>query len=431
MRVMLIAALLLFTGLAAASPLDAALATAKSRQQPVLLDFHAPWCYSCYFMKKNVLTGAEWAKVERNTVVLEVDADSPEGAALKEQFAVKALPSYLVLNAEGKELGRISAERTRAQFYPELAAITRRNTSLDALRVQAAQGGKGSLAALRSVLAAHLARNEGQIGLDWFASLPATASTPAAQDAGIQRSLARLQLKAAAKTKQPEACLAAAEQALTGKLDCESPYDLDAAISCSAPQASDHRRGFFAVQAPRFEQLLSSRVLAKKQGCADARSAVFALADLYEAQGNAAARAATLQKGIAYFAPKIAKTAKADRNAADNLRVFYEATGDNARLDALLEKLLVAYPEDYVYANRYARVLAARGAHEQALPRFAQAAAQAYGINRLKNAQARVQSLLALGRVDEARSVASEALKANGPWFPDETAKLKSLLPAA
>lgn len=431
------AALLLLVSLLAApapaqqGPLEAALAEAKAKQAPVLLDFHAPWCYSCYFMAKNVLTGPEWAQVQRNTVVLGVDADSPEGAALKERYAVKALPSYVVVNAEGEELGRISAERTRQQFYRELAAITRRNATLDALRTQAAAGSQGSLAATRTVLAAHLARNEGQQGLEWFATLPEPARQVAEKDAAAQRTLARLSLRAAAKSKQPQACLAAAEKALKGVLDCESPYDLDVAVQCSAPEASDYRRGFLQAQAPRFERLLSGTVLVKRQGCADARSAVFALAQLYEAQGNAAGKAATFKKGIAYFEPKVARNPREDRNAADNLRVFYDAAGEAAKLDALLGKLVAAYPEDYVYANRYARVLAARGEHEKALPWFAKAAGNAYGLNRLKNAQARVQSLLALQRADEARAVAGEALKANGPWFPDEIAKLKSLLPAA
>ena len=412
--------------------LDEGLNAARAKQVPVLLDFHAPWCYSCYFMKKNVLTGLEWSTVERSTVVIDIDADSPEGTALKEQFAVKALPSYVVLNAEGQELGRISAERTRAQFYGELAAITARNSSLEALRLEAASGGKRSVSATRMVLSAHLARGEGQQGLDWFATLPAAVQADAIQRGDkLPRTLARLQLKAAANTKQPEACLAAAEKALAGSLDCESAYDLNAAMTCSAPEASDHRRGFLAAQAPRFETLLSRTVLGKPQGCADARTAVFVLADLYKMQGNDAAKTAVFQKGIAYFEPKIAKSPKADRNAADNLRVFYEAAAENSKLDALLERLVAAYPDDYVYANRYARVLAARGAHEQALPWFAKASKKAYGINRLKNAQARMQSLLALKRGDEARQVAAEALKANGPWFPEETAKLKALLSAA
>ncbi len=434
MRNLLIATILFASSVLAhaeGSPLDAALAEAKAKQQPVLLDFHAPWCYSCYFMKKTVLNGAEWASVERTTVVLEVDADSPEGAALKDKFSVKALPNYVVLNAEGQELGRINAERTRQQFYSELGAITKRNTTVEALRTKAATGGKGSLAATQIVLAGYLARNEGQGGLDWFASLPATAQDPAKKDLAVQRTLSRLELKNAAKAKQPEACLVAAEKALMDKLDCESPYDLDAALECSKEDAGEHRKTFLTAQAPRFDKLLTATVLARKQGCADARSAVFSLADLYEAQGNTVAKAATFQKGIRYFEPKIAKSAKADRNAADNLRVFYDAAGDSAKLDALLEKLVVAYPDDYVYANRYARVLAARGEHEKALPWFAKAAEKAYGVNRLKNAQARVQSLLALKRADEAKLAASEALKANGPWFPEESAKLKALLPAA
>lgn len=420
---------------AAEGGLEAALAEAKAKQVPVLLDFHAPWCYSCYFMKKNVLTGAEWAQVQRNSVVLSVDADSPEGAALKERYAVKALPSYVVLNAAGEELGRISAERTRLQFYPELNSITRRNTTLDELRTRAAAGRKGSLAATRTVLAAHLARREGQAGLDWFATLPEPVRQTATADLTAQRTLARLELRAAADARRPEACLVAAEKALVGGmadgLDCESAYDLDVVLDCSVAAPAERRQAFLKAQAPRFDAFLIRTVLSPRQNCADVRSAVFAVADLHEALGDQPAKAATFQKGIAYFEPKIAKRFTADRNAADNLRVLYEAAGANAKFDALLQKLVVAYPEDYVYANRYARVLAARGEHDKALSFFAQAAEKAYGINRLKNAQGRVQSLMALQRAEEARAVAGEALKANGPWFPEEMAKLKALLPQA
>lgn len=432
MRSLLLSLLLLpFALHADGGLLDDALVEAKAKRTPVLLDFHAPWCYSCYYMKKNVLTGPEWAKVERETVVVEVDADSPEGAAIKEQFAVKALPSYVLLNFEGQELGRINAERTRKQFYGELAEITARNTSLDALRKEAADGGKRSVSATRLVLGTYLARNEAQQGLDWFATLkPATQADFRKRGDKAGRTLARLELKAAAKAKQPAACLVAADKAMAGALDCESPYDLDAALECTKDSA-DARKGWLTTQAPRFEKLLTGTVLSKSQGCADARSAVFALADLYEAQGDAKARSATLGKAIAYFEPKVAAGARTDRNAADNLRVLYDAAGEKDKLDALLEKLVAAYPEDYVYANRYARVLAARGEHEKALVWFAKASEKAYGINRLKNAQGRIGSLLALERKDEARQVASEALKANGPWFPEETAKLKALLPAA
>jgi thioredoxin-like negative regulator of GroEL len=404
--------------------LTQALATAKARQQPVLLDFHAPWCYSCYFMQKIVLNGPEWDKTQRETVVLDLDADSPEGAAIRDQYGVKALPNYVVINAEGEELGRINAERTRAQFYPELAAILKRNTTLDALREQAA---KGALPAMRGVLATHLARNEAQPGLDWFAALPAATRDAAAHDPEVQRTLARLSLKLAQAHQNPAACLASAEAAMQGSLDCESAYDLDAVLSCTE-SAPAQRKAFLAAAAPRFESLLRQHTLTPRQGCADARSIIFANVDLADARDDQAGKKAVLTRAIVYFEPKVKKDVKADRNAADNLRVLYEAAGETARFDALLLRQIAAYPDDYIYANRYARALAKRGEHERALPYFAQAAEHAYGINRLKNAQEQAKSLLALKRAEEARAVVAAALKANGPWFPDEAAKLKALV---
>ena len=74
----------LFFSLAAASAhgashdtqtVDEALAAAAREHRPLLLDFQAQWCYSCYFMATHVLTGPEWQKAEGRMRVLEVDAD--------------------------------------------------------------------------------------------------------------------------------------------------------------------------------------------------------------------------------------------------------------------------------------------------------------------------------------------------------------------
>jgi thiol:disulfide interchange protein len=66
---------------AESASVDAALARAKKAHAPVLLDFSAPWCYSCYFMATHVLNGVEWDALEARTIVATVDADSPDGAA--------------------------------------------------------------------------------------------------------------------------------------------------------------------------------------------------------------------------------------------------------------------------------------------------------------------------------------------------------------
>jgi len=52
-----VAAQLLPVSARAADAFDNALVDAQARHAPVLVDFTAPWCYSCYFMVQNVLTG--------------------------------------------------------------------------------------------------------------------------------------------------------------------------------------------------------------------------------------------------------------------------------------------------------------------------------------------------------------------------------------
>ena len=93
-----------------------------------------------------------------------------------------------------------------------------------------------------------------------------------------------------------------------------------------------------------------------------------------------------------------------------------------------MPKLMAAYPDDYVYAYRYGRSLLERGKPAEALPYLEQASAKAFGINRLSVATLRVKALLALNRRVDAENVVAATLKQNGPWFPEQAAKLKAAL---
>ena len=219
-------------------------------------------------------------------------------------------------------------------------------------------------------------------------------------------------------------------QALTQRaLGCERAYELGRYLEFAsvAPDAAAR----LSAQRPAIERLLADGVFGATP-CADQRSVVLVAADLYAAQTDRAAQQAMLQRAIGEVAKQIGDDLRKDRNLSDNLRVYTDQlaalTGDYAALDALMPKLIAAWPGDYVYASRYGRSLLARGRAAEALPYLEQAAQQAYGINRLKVAQERVQALQALDRGAEARVVVAEALKANGPWFPEEAAKLKALL---
>ncbi|HEX4896626.1 MAG TPA: thioredoxin family protein [Solimonas sp.] len=413
--------------IAAEADLPAALAQAQARRAAVVIDFHAPWCYSCYYMARNVLTGREWQAIEQSSVVMSVDADAPEGAALKDRLKVKALPSYVVLDASGAELGRILGEQTREDFYRQLGTILARGNNLDDLAAQVRDAGAASLAAGRSVLKSYHARYDSEGAFAWLASLPAAAATALKSDPEGQALIARLRFLQAAQAGDTASCLSAGAQVLAQDLACERSYELDRYLGCTAKAPA--RTSLLAAQRPAMDQLLQQRVFGKTP-CADERSAVLAAADLYQALGDSAAEKALLQRAARAAEGRLGQRLSADRNQADNLRVYLDRAGDTARLDALMPRLVTAYPDDYVYAFRHGRSLLARGRAAEALPWLEKAAPLAYGINRLKVAQERVKALQALQREAEARKVVAEALKANGPWFPEEAAKLKGLLKA-
>lgn len=418
------------------------MAEAGRRKLPVLVDFHAPWCYSCYFMARNVLTGPQWDAVRQRAVILVQDADSPQGAALMARWQVKALPSYLILNPgvldagsasnpeSAAEVGRISGERTRAQFYAELDALLDRGSPLAAQQTAARAG---DAAAAIQVLETFLARGDGAGGLGWFATLPGEHAAAFSAKPRIDTLLAQLGVRKALAQGNNTACVNAATRALQGELGCARAYELGHLMECSAQRAD--AKALLAPQLAPMQALVEDGVLAGAGQCADERSLVLTLAELYQRLGDEAAQQTLLARAIADLQRRTGGKAGGDRSQDDNLRVFLQVasarSGDFAALDDWMRKLIAAYPDDYVYAYRYGDSLLQRGDAEAALPFLAQAAGHAYGRNRLRVAELRVRSLQELGEDSAARKLVAEALKANGPWFAEDAAKLKALLKPA
>lgn len=413
---------------------EAALKLACERHAPVLVDFYAPWCYSCYFMAKHVKNGPEWDRLEQRAVVVELDADAPDGAHYMKQWQVKGLPSYIVLDEAGAELGRIPLERTRAQFYPEIDAILARGATLAKLEESVTDASPASVAAARQVLAAFHARNDATSGLDWISVLLPEASKAISADPEAKLWTARLELLRAAKNRDAEACAAAAPPVLAGALGCDRPYEIERVLGCTAALPAERRQALLASQRPLIAKLLAERVLIPLPGCADARSTVEASIDLADLFSDAKGRAKVLDHAIRDARQRLGGSTKSDarrdRNIADNLRLYLELAGRVDALDAWYPQLIAAYPDDYVYAFRYGRGLHERGRDAQALPWLERAAGKAYGANRLNVALARVATLQKLGRNDDAKRVAAEALAANGPFFPELVAKLKAAVAA-
>jgi thiol-disulfide isomerase/thioredoxin len=416
-------ALAFSTAAIADTTVDDVIAKAKKTHTPVLLDFGAPWCYSCYFMATHVLNGAVWKALEKRTVVGDVDADSPDGAAWMKKLQVKALPAYIVLNENGEELGRVLGEQPRAKFYPAIDKILAGSHTLDQLKKSA---NEGSMDAIAAVLASYEARKEGAEGLDWYARLPPAVRGKSAQNAPILLWVDRLMLARAMKMKDNARAIGAAKRALAGDIGCDRPYVVDDLLEAS--EKSPQRKTLLAPEKPALDRLLADQVFIAKPTCADQRSIVIATADLDAALGDTKAETDVLDHAIETVRKQLGNNFKKDRNAADNLRVYLVRAKRTEELDALYPKLIAAYPDDYVYPYRWGKSLLERDKPAAALPLLEKAAEKAYGENRLTVAMQRVKALKALHRQADAEKVVADVLEQNGQWFPEQVDQLKAEL---
>ena len=302
--------------------LPAALKEAAAARRPTLIAFEAPWCYSCYYMEHRVLSQPLFQNLAGGLSLVKLDVDSAEGHALKEKYGVVFLPTFIVADSRGRELGRILGEQKENDFLGKLRGILDGEKQKDEARIWRQKLARGDMKALDSLL-----------GL---------------------------------------------------KASCESAGDVLGAEERVAKLEASKRMDILRRERVLLEDLLRSRIFVPEDRvCADFRSGVVALLDVYKMQGDKAAGDSLLDRTLDFLADQ-GMTAGTDRNFDDNTRFFLELKGDLARTRSWYEALTAAYPADYVYPYRYAKYLEARGRSAEALPWIEKAALLSYGANRLQ-----------------------------------------------
>ncbi len=413
---MVLAALLLSASSVFASPhwhanLAEALSESESSGKPVLLDFQAPWCYSCYYMEKHVLDGAAFAKAAERFVLLKLDVDQAEGHALKEKYRVNFLPSYLLIAGKDKALGRIIGEQTEADFLKQLdsllvdSAADARDRAVLALRKSLAAGDYDQAAADISILGAEKLKTL-QTRLDW------------------RLLAARLELMRAVRAKRPGG-VEALKTTLALDDSCAVAYDADYAAELVDAQKPEARKAILEMERAALEKLAEGRLFSvAEKRCADFRTGIEVLADVYEKLGLKDKREELLKRTVSFLDAQGLKPGE-DRNFDDNKRFFLELQGDEGRLHEFYAALVAAYPADYVYAYRWAKHLQEQGQSQEALPLIEKADRLTYGANRLTVSKIRAKILASLGRRQEAIDILRRDAKAGRAVFPKEAQSLE------
>ena len=105
--------------------LNQALKKAKeSGKELVFLDCYATWCGPCQYMAKSVFTTKEAGDYfNKKFVNIKIDMEKGEGINLARQFRIQGYPTFIILNSNGKELGRIVGGAEIKQFIQKVEGV--------------------------------------------------------------------------------------------------------------------------------------------------------------------------------------------------------------------------------------------------------------------------------------------------------------------
>jgi thioredoxin-like negative regulator of GroEL len=121
-----------------------ALACAKSRNVPIVLDLWAPWCHTCLSMQNTVFTDTSFAASADKFVFAALDTDREAHAAIIEKFPLSAWPTFYVIDTNENVLARFVGAASVAQFQAFLDTGAKAN-------VEVAGAAKHLLAAERAL----------------------------------------------------------------------------------------------------------------------------------------------------------------------------------------------------------------------------------------------------------------------------------------
>lgn len=121
-----------------AASFQAALEQAKAKNRPVFVDVYADWCGWCKRMDLEVFTQDPVAQM-LNDHFVPVKVDGDHEPNFSQNYAIEGLPTMLVLEADGSEIGRIAGYKTAEALQKELAEILQARIILHDLKANLAK----------------------------------------------------------------------------------------------------------------------------------------------------------------------------------------------------------------------------------------------------------------------------------------------------
>jgi len=117
--------------------LGKALETAKKEKKIVFIDFYADWCVPCKMLDKMVWQDADAAGQIKGMSVIPMKMDAEkEGLEAARKYSVRAYPTILFLDGEGREIARSAGFRDKAAVIETIRRNCKDPRTLDNLKTE-------------------------------------------------------------------------------------------------------------------------------------------------------------------------------------------------------------------------------------------------------------------------------------------------------
>lgn len=105
---------------------DKTYTAAIESRQPIIIDFYADWCIPCKELDKLTFSKDNVIRESKRFVTLKADMTksvSPEVEALRTKFKIRGVPTVLIIDANGKEINRITGFLPEEKFLPLMQQV--------------------------------------------------------------------------------------------------------------------------------------------------------------------------------------------------------------------------------------------------------------------------------------------------------------------
>jgi thioredoxin-like negative regulator of GroEL len=351
-----------------------ALACARERGLPLVVDMWAPWCHTCLSMKHYVLTDPGLAPLAERFVWLALDTDREENAAALQQLPVRTLPTFFVLSPDQQVQARYLGAASISQLRDFLLQGERGHFEHQLEQGQLDPG--SPLVLLRAAERAAIAGDLPGAELAYQRALSAAPpGWPRRPDVLVAR------IGCLYKQERYKACVALGLEAMEQTGSSASAADFAYYASACAAKLQDdvHARALRERAVARLTPLVAD--LAAPLSVDDRSDALRILREITEQLGDQAGARALAERQMALLdqAAAAAPTPLAAMTYNWPRAEVYVYLGRGAELLPALERSAAALPEEYDPPYRLAWVLHKLGEHERALVSAQRAQKLAYG----------------------------------------------------